>query len=69
VLDRGDEIVVQAAPERIRFLLVSGRLLEEPGVLNLRPQSCARPGAASMAAAAYFFFAGGGAVLSSTTSP
>ena len=28
--DRGDEIVVQAGPEGIRFLLVSGQPLEEP---------------------------------------
>jgi quercetin 2,3-dioxygenase len=30
VFDRGDEVVVQAGPEGIRFLLVSGRPLEEP---------------------------------------
>ena len=30
LFDRGDEIVVQAGPEGIRFLLVSGRPLEEP---------------------------------------
>jgi redox-sensitive bicupin YhaK (pirin superfamily) len=30
LFDRGDEIVVQAAPEGIRFLLVSGKPLEEP---------------------------------------
>jgi hypothetical protein len=30
LFDRGDEIVVQASPEGIRFLLVSGRPLEEP---------------------------------------
>ncbi len=30
VFDRGDEITVQAGPEGIRFLLVSGRPLEEP---------------------------------------
>src|SRR3954452_18541102 len=30
LFERGDEIVVQAAPEGIRFLLVSGKPLEEP---------------------------------------
>jgi redox-sensitive bicupin YhaK (pirin superfamily) len=30
VFDRGDEIVVQAGPEGIRFLLVSGKPLQEP---------------------------------------
>jgi len=30
VFDRGDEVVVQAGPEGIRFLLVSGTPLEEP---------------------------------------
>jgi hypothetical protein len=30
LFDRGDEIVVQAGPEGIRFLLVSGQPLEEP---------------------------------------
>jgi hypothetical protein len=30
LFDRGDEIVVQAGPEGIRFLLVSGRPLQEP---------------------------------------
>jgi redox-sensitive bicupin YhaK (pirin superfamily) len=30
LFDRGDEIVVQAGDEGIRFLLVSGRPLEEP---------------------------------------
>jgi len=30
VFDRGDEITVQAGPEGIRFLLVSGRPIEEP---------------------------------------
>jgi quercetin 2,3-dioxygenase len=30
LFDRGDEIVVQASPEGIRFLLVSGKPLEEP---------------------------------------
>ncbi len=30
VFDRGDEVVVQAGPEGIRFLLVSGRPIEEP---------------------------------------
>jgi len=30
LFDRGDEIVVQSGPEGIRFLLVSGRPLEEP---------------------------------------
>ena len=30
LFDRGDEFVVQAGPEGIRFLLVSGRPLEEP---------------------------------------
>ena len=30
LFDRGDEIVVQAGPEGIRFLLVSGRPLKEP---------------------------------------
>jgi redox-sensitive bicupin YhaK (pirin superfamily) len=30
LFDRGDEVVVQAGPEGIRFLLVSGRPLEEP---------------------------------------
>jgi len=30
LFDRGDEVMVQAGPEGIRFLLVSGRPLEEP---------------------------------------
>src|SRR5690242_7579500 len=30
LFDRGDEVAVQAGPEGIRFLLVSGRPLEEP---------------------------------------
>ncbi len=30
LFDRGDEIVVQSGPEGIRFLLVSGKPLEEP---------------------------------------
>jgi redox-sensitive bicupin YhaK (pirin superfamily) len=30
LLDRGDEVFVQAEPEGIRFLLVSGKPLEEP---------------------------------------
>ena len=30
LFDRGDEVTVQAGPEGIRFLLVSGRPLEEP---------------------------------------
>ena len=30
LFDHGDEIVVQAGPEGIRFLLVSGKPLEEP---------------------------------------
>ena len=30
LFDRGDEITVQAGPEGIRFLLVSGKPLEEP---------------------------------------
>ena len=30
LFDRGDEVVVKAGPEGIRFLLVSGRPLEEP---------------------------------------
>jgi redox-sensitive bicupin YhaK (pirin superfamily) len=30
LFDRGDEVVVQAGAEGIRFLLVSGRPLEEP---------------------------------------
>ncbi len=30
VFDRGDEVTVQAGPEGIRFLLVSGKPLEEP---------------------------------------
>ena len=30
VFDRGDDVVVQAGPDGIRFLLVSGRPLEEP---------------------------------------
>jgi hypothetical protein len=30
LFDRGDEIVVQAGPEGLRFLLVSGRPLQEP---------------------------------------
>ena len=34
VFDRGDEIVVQAGPEGIRFLLVSGKPLEEPVAWN-----------------------------------
>jgi hypothetical protein len=32
LFDRGDEIVVQAGPEGIRFLLVSGKPIEEPVV-------------------------------------
>jgi quercetin 2,3-dioxygenase len=30
LFDRGDEIVVEAGPEGIRFLLVSGKPIEEP---------------------------------------
>jgi redox-sensitive bicupin YhaK (pirin superfamily) len=30
VFDRGDEVTVQAAEEGIRFLLVSGKPIEEP---------------------------------------
>jgi len=30
LFDRGDEVVVQAGDEGIRFLLVSGRPIEEP---------------------------------------
>jgi redox-sensitive bicupin YhaK (pirin superfamily) len=30
LFDKGDEIVVEAGPEGIRFLLVSGKPLEEP---------------------------------------
>jgi len=30
LFDRGDEVVVQAGSEGIRFLLVSGKPLEEP---------------------------------------
>jgi redox-sensitive bicupin YhaK (pirin superfamily) len=30
LFDRGDEIVVQAGPDGIRFLLVSGKPIEEP---------------------------------------
>ena len=30
LFDRGDEIAVQAGPEGIRFLLISGKPLEEP---------------------------------------
>ncbi|MBL8588252.1 MAG: pirin family protein [Methylobacteriaceae bacterium] len=30
VFDRGDEVIVEAGPEGVRFLLVSGRPLEEP---------------------------------------
>jgi redox-sensitive bicupin YhaK (pirin superfamily) len=30
LFDRGDEVVVNAGPEGVRFLLVSGRPLEEP---------------------------------------
>ena len=30
VFDRGDEVVVQAGPAGIRFLLVSGKPIEEP---------------------------------------
>jgi redox-sensitive bicupin YhaK (pirin superfamily) len=30
LFDRGDEVEVQAGPEGIRFLLVSGKPLEEP---------------------------------------
>lgn len=30
VFDRGDEVVVEAGPEGVRFLLVSGRPIEEP---------------------------------------
>jgi redox-sensitive bicupin YhaK (pirin superfamily) len=32
LFDRGDEIVVQAGDEGIRFLLVSGKPIEEPMV-------------------------------------
>jgi redox-sensitive bicupin YhaK (pirin superfamily) len=43
LFDRGDEISVQAGPEGIRFLLVSGRPLEEPvawyGPLVMNSQS------------------------------
>ena len=48
LFDRGDEIVVQAGPEGIRFLLVSGKPLEEPVawygpiVMNTE-RSCVRP--------------------------
>jgi quercetin 2,3-dioxygenase len=31
LFDRGDELTVQAGPEGIRFLLVSGKPVEEPG--------------------------------------
>jgi redox-sensitive bicupin YhaK (pirin superfamily) len=30
LFDRGDEVTVQAGPQGIRFLLVSGKPLEEP---------------------------------------
>jgi hypothetical protein len=30
LFDRGDELAVQAGPEGIRFLLVSGKPIEEP---------------------------------------
>lgn len=30
LFDRGDEVVLQAGPDGIRFLLVSGKPLEEP---------------------------------------
>jgi hypothetical protein len=30
LFDRGDEVTVQAGPEGIRFLLVSGKPLQEP---------------------------------------
>ena len=30
LFDRGDEVVVNAGPEGIRFLMVSGQPLEEP---------------------------------------
>jgi redox-sensitive bicupin YhaK (pirin superfamily) len=30
LFDNGDEVVVQAGPEGVRFLLVSGKPLEEP---------------------------------------
>ena len=30
LFDRGDEVVVQAGPDGMRFLLVSGKPLEEP---------------------------------------
>ncbi len=30
IFDRGDEVVVDAGPEGIRFLLVSGKPLQEP---------------------------------------
>lgn len=30
LFDRGDEVTVQAGPEGIRFLLVSGKPIEEP---------------------------------------
>jgi len=30
LFDRGDELTVQAGPEGIRFLLVSGKPIEEP---------------------------------------
>ena len=44
LFDRGDEIVVQAGPDGIRFLLVSGKPLEEPVawygpiVMNTQPE-------------------------------
>src|SRR6185312_9444638 len=47
LFDRGDEVSVQAGPEGIRFLLVSGKPIEEPvawhgPIVMNTPSSCAR---------------------------
>ena len=53
LFDRGDEIVVQAGPEGIRFLLVSGKPLEEPvawyGPIVMNTQAELQPGHARAA--------------------
>ena len=53
LFDRGDEIVVQAGPEGIRFLLVSGKPLEEPvawyGPIVMNTQAELKPGHARTA--------------------
>ena len=51
VFDRGDEVTVQAGDEGIRFLLVSGKPIEEPVawhgpiVMNTQRNSSRRSGA------------------------